>query len=305
MLSTFVITLREGVEAALVVAIAIAYVKRIGRLDLMPAIYRALLTAVAASFIAAWVFAKFGWSSEKMEAWGLLVSAVFVVSMVVWMNRHGKHMKSEIETGLQKGTSDESGGWGVFAFVFLMVFREGIETVLLLAATRMDTSGLLEAFAAILAVGLAVLFGVSFVRGTIRVNLGQFFRITTVIMTVVAVQLTLIGLHELSENEILPSSSREMAIIGPIAKNTVFFYITILALVAAMILLESRSRRLPKNEGLAGAALRKARWTARREKLWMTASCSASCLFIFSAYCGIYLRAPVECSLSSETRRVR
>ena len=71
-----------------------------------------------------------------------------------------------------------------------------------------------------------------------------------------------------------------MAIIGPVVKNDIFFFITILALAAAMMLLEWRKRRAPKTEGLEGAALRKAKWTARRERLWMTASCIASCLFI-------------------------
>src|ERR1700742_2144842 len=131
MIPTFVITLREGVEAALVIAIAVAYVKRMGRLDLMPAIYRALLTAVVASFIAAWGFAKINLSEEFYEGWMLLLSAVFVLSMVIWMNRHGANMRSEIESGLQKGSEPGSGAWGVFAFVFLMIFREGVETVLL------------------------------------------------------------------------------------------------------------------------------------------------------------------------------
>ena len=280
MLQTFVITLREGVEAALVIAIAVAYVKRIGRLDLMPAVYRALLTAVVASFIAAWGFAKINLNDDAYEGWVLLVSAAFVLSMVVWMNRHGIHVKTEIETGLQKGTSSARAGWGVFLFVFLMIFREGVETVLLLAALRLDTSGILEALGAVLGIGLAVVFGVSFVRGTIRVNLKQFFRMTTVILMVVVAQLTITGLHELSESQILPSSSREMALIGPIVKNDVFFFVTILALAAAMVLLEWRGRRAPKVDGLAGAALRKARWTARREKLWMIACCTASCLFI-------------------------
>jgi uncharacterized membrane protein len=103
---------------------------------------------------------------------------------------------------------------------------------------------------------------------------------TTVILMVVVAQLTITGLHELSESQILPSSSREMALIGPIVKNDVFFFVTILALAAAMVLLEWRGRRAPKVDGLAGAALRKARWTARREKLWMIACCTASCLFI-------------------------
>ena len=280
MIPTFVITLREGVEAALVIAIAVAYVKRIGRLDLMPAVYRALLTAVVASFIAAWGFAKINLNDDAYEGWVLLVSAAFVLSMVIWMNRHGVHVKTEIETGLQKGTSSARAGWGVFLFVFLMIFREGVETVLLLAALRLDTSGILEALGAVLGIGLAVVFGVSFVRGTIRVNLKQFFRMTTVILMVVVAQLTITGLHELSESQILPSSSREMALIGPIVKNDVFFFVTILALAAAMVLLEWRGRRAPKVDGLAGAALRKARWTARREKLWMIACCTASCLFI-------------------------
>ena len=280
MFQTFVITLREGVEAALVIAIAVAYVKRIGRLDLMPAVYRALLTAVVASFIAAWGFAKINLNEDAYEGWVLLVSAGFVLSMVIWMNRHAKHVKTEIETGLQKGTSSARAGWGVFLFVFLMIFREGVETVLLLAILRLDTSGILEFFGAVLGIGLAVIFGVSFVRGTIRVNLKQFFRMTTVILMVVVAQLTITGLHELSESQILPSSSREMAIIGPIVKNDVFFFVTILALAAAMVLLEWRNRRAPKADGLEGAALRKARWTARREKLWMIASCTASCLFI-------------------------
>jgi high-affinity iron transporter len=127
---------------------------------------------------------------------------------------------------------------------------------------------------------LAVLFGVSFVRGTIRINLKQFFQMTTAILMVVVVQLTITGLHELSESQILPASSREMAIVGPVVKNDTFFFVTILALAAAMMLLEWRKRRAPRSEALEGAALRKAQWSARRERLWMTASCAASCIFI-------------------------
>src|SRR5579864_4471845 len=112
MLQTFVISLREGVEAALVIAIAVAYVKRIGRLELMPAIYRALLTAVVASFIAAWGFAKINLNTDAYEGWVLLVSAGFVLSLVIWMNRHGAHVKGEIETGLQKSATGNSASWG-------------------------------------------------------------------------------------------------------------------------------------------------------------------------------------------------
>src|ERR1035438_6799524 len=221
MLQTFVITLREGVEAALVIAIAVAYLRKTGRLDLMPAVYRALVSAIIACFLAAWGFAKIGLTDDAYEGWTLLVSAVFVFSMVIWMNRHGGKLKGEIETHLQKGTTDGAGSIGVFIFVFLMIFREGVETVVMLYAVRFDTTGILQAIGAFLGIGLAVLFGVSFVRGTIRVNLKQFFQMTTAILMVVVVQLTVSGLHELSESGILPASPTEMKIIGPIVKNDV------------------------------------------------------------------------------------
>ena len=281
MLQTFVITLREGVEAALVIAITVAWLRKTGRLDLMPTVYRALISAVVACFLAAWAFTKIEYNEDAYEGWVLLVSAVFVFSMVIWMNRHGGKLKGEIETRLQKDTAETGSRSGVFLFVFLMIFREGVETVLMLFGTvQLDTSGILNVLGGVLGIGLAVLFGVSFVRGTIRVNLRQFFQMTTVILMVVVVQLVITGLHELSESQILPASTREMALIGPVVTNDTFFFVTILALAAAMMLLEWRKRRGPKTEGLEGAALRKAQWSARRERLWMTASCVAACAFI-------------------------
>jgi FTR1 family protein len=247
----------------------------------MPTVYRALISAVIACFLAAWGFSKLEINEDAYEGWTLLVSAVFVLSMVIWMNRHGSKLKGEIESRLQKNTGQSGGAWGVFLFVFLMIFREGVETLIMLSgALRLDTSGILELFGGLLGIGLATLFGVSFVRGTIRVNLKQFFKITTAILMVVVIQLVVTGLHELSESQILPASQREMAIIGPVVKNDAFFFVTIVALAAAMMLLEWRKRRGPGTEGLQGAALRKAQWSARRERVWMISSCAASCIFI-------------------------
>ncbi len=282
MLQTLVITLREGVEAALVVAITIAYLRKTGRRDLLGSVHRAFLAAVIASFAVAWLFAKLQVGEDAYEGWVLVASAAFVLSMVLWMNRHARGVKAEIESKLQKEAGSSAAAWGVFLFVFLMIFREGVETVLMLAAVRFDTSGLMELFGAAAGLGLAVLFGVSFVRGTIRVDLGQFFRITTVILMVVVAQLLLTGLHELSESQVLPSSREEMALIGPIVRNDVFFFVAILSLAGAMLLMEWRRRRVLSIAGLEGPALRKARWTARRERLWMMASCSATALFILA-----------------------
>jgi high-affinity iron transporter len=283
MLQSLVITLREGVEAALVVAIAIAYLRKIGRQDLLSTVYRAFSFAVIASFLCAWAFGRLHIGEDAYEGWTLLVSAVFVASMVVWMNRHARGLKGEIETRLQQEhTSGGRARWGIFLFVFLMVFREGVETVLLLAALRLDTEGILNSAGILIGLTLAILFGVAFVRGTIRINLRSFFKVTTAILIVVVVQLLLTGLHELSESQVLPSSQTEMRIIGPIVKSDVFFFVTILAMAGAMVLMEWRGRRAPATAGLEGAALRKAKWTAGRERMWMMASCTATAFFILA-----------------------
>src|SRR5258705_10649193 len=106
----------------------------------------------------------------------------------------------------------------------------------------------------LLGVTVAILFGVMFVKGSLPINLQKFFRVTTVILFFVAAQLIISGLHELSENGVLPSSKREMAIIGPIVRNDMFFFVTILALAALMVLFEVKRRQpvaLPSSPALS------------------------------------------------------
>src|SRR5207237_2615291 len=120
---------------------------------------------------------------------------------------------------------------------------------------------------------------VMFVKGSVRINLGKFFRVTSVILFFVALQLVISGLHELSENGVLPSSKREMALIGPIVRNDVFFFVTILALAALMVLFEVK-RREPVAALASPAERRKALWSARRERLWLASGYASSFLFI-------------------------
>jgi hypothetical protein len=150
---------------------------------------------------------------------------------------------------------------------------------LILGAVNLETSALLSFLGTLLGVAIAILFGVMFVKGSVRVNLQKFFRVTTVILFFVALQLLVSGLHELSENGVLPSSKHEMAIIGPIVRNDLFFFVTILALAALMILFEMKRRQPAVLEGSA-AARRKAAWSARRERLWMASVYASSFVFI-------------------------
>src|SRR5271167_3984172 len=278
MLQAFIITLREGVEAALIVGITLAYLAKIGRNDLRKAVYAALAAAFVGSIGVAVVLSRFKLNEDVFEGWVMLVAAVFVVTMIIFMMRTGRKLKGQIEGKL--GTLAEQGSSvGVFLFVFLMVLREGAETVLMLSAVTLNSSELMSFIGTLSGVVVAVLFGVMFVKGSVKINLQKFFKVTTAILFLVAGQLVISGLHELSENGVLPSSRQEMALIGPIVRNDFFFFVTILALAALMVLFEMKSHQsveLPP----AGAARRKALWTVRRERFWMASVYVFSFAFI-------------------------
>ena len=278
MLQAFIITLREGVEAALIVGITLAYLNKIQRKDLRRAVFAALGTAFVASIGCATILSRLQLNEDIFEGWVMLGAAFFVVTMVIFMMRAGKKMKGEIE-GKVGALAGRGSQLGIFLFVFLMVLREGAETVLILAGVALNSSAVLSFIGTLLGISAAVLFGVMFVKGSVRINLQKFFHVTTVILFFVAAQLVISGLHELSENGVLPSSKREMALIGPIVSNEWFFFVTILALAALMVLFEAR-RRQPVAVPDSAAERRKALWTARRERLWMSAVYASSFLFI-------------------------
>src|SRR6202046_235575 len=278
MLQAFIITLREGVEAALIVGITLAYLNKIGRQELRRTVYAALVAAFLGSIGVAVVISRTHLNEDVFEGWVMLVAAFFVITMVIFMMKTGRKLKGEIEgkVGLLAGND----AWfGLFVFIFLMVLREGAETVLILSAVSLNSTERLSFLGTLLGVLAAIAFGVMFVKGTVRINLQKFFRVTTAILFLVALQLVVAGLHELSESGVLPSSKREMAIVGPIVRNDLFFFVTIVALAALMILFDAK-RRQPLPEPASPAMLRKAVWTARRERLWMASVYVFSFIFI-------------------------
>jgi high-affinity iron transporter len=278
MLQAFIITLREGVEAALIVGITLAYLTKIGRQELRKTVYAALVAAFLGSIGVAVAISRTHLNEDVFEGWVMLVAAFFVITMVIFMMKTSRKLKGEIEgkVGLLAGND----AWfGLFAFIFLMVLREGAETVLMLAGVSLNSTALMSFLGTLLGVIAALAFGVMFVKGSVRINLQKFFRITTAIMFLVAAQLLISGLHELSESGVIASSKREMAIIGPIVSNDWFFFVTIFALAALMILFEAK-RREPVLTAASPAERRKAAWSARREQLWMISVLTFSFVFI-------------------------
>lgn len=282
MLQALIVTLREGVEAALIVGITLAYLSKIGRPDLRRTVYAGLVAALLGSIAGAVVLSRFPeFNEDKFEGWVMLVAAFFVVSMVIFMMRSGRKMKGEIETRI--GALTERGStWGIFAFTFLMVFREGVETVLILKGVSLDSSDLMSFIGTLLGVTLAVIFGVMFVKGSVRINLQKFFRVTSMILFFVAFELAISGYHELSESGVFNASKQEMAVIGPIVRNQFFFPVTILALILLMVLLEYRRRKPETVAAATRAEERKLQWTARRERAWAITLCVTAFIFILS-----------------------
>ncbi len=281
MLQAFIITLREGVEASLIVGIIFAYLSKINRPELKKTVFWALGSAIAASVLGAVILSRTQWNSDIFEGWVMLAAAAFVVSMIWFMHKTARSMKGEIEAKIAKAAANTS-RLGLFFFVFLLVLREGVETVLILSAVSLNSTELLSFTGTMLGIAVSVVFGVMFIRGSVKINLQRFFRVTSVILYFVTFQLIVSGLHELSENGVLPSSTAEMRYIGPIVRNDLFFFVTMLALAMLMILMEQRRRQpAPLSADASPSDRRRSQWSQRREKLWMSAVVGASFLFIF------------------------
>ena len=302
MFQSLVITLREGVEAALIVGIVSGYLNKTGRASLNRIVYWALFAAVGASLALGFMLhaLELPELGDAYEGWLMLTGAVFVASMTVWMWRTGKRLKQEIETRLSSLTGGPRApgrwaAWGLFVFVFLMVFREGTETVLFLAAVSLRTTALMNFIGGVLGLALAVGLGVAFFKGSLKVNLRKFFAVTTLVLLVVAVQLFVSGLHELSEALVLPSGPREMRIVGKLVNNDALFFVVVVALCLFLVItqrIQAGGMAADELGRLAAPEQRKVLAAQRRDRFWKTAA--AVCGFLIIVFIGagfVYSRA--------------
>jgi high-affinity iron transporter len=295
-LAAFLIALREGVEAALVVGIILVYLSRTQRAHLARFAWYGVAAATALSLAVAMALERWRISEDGFEGLMLLLAAFFVITMIVWMNRVARHLKKDIEQKVESYAvrAGRAAGLGIFLFVFLMVLREGAELALILRAVEMSTEGLQTWIGTILGIAAAVAVGVFFFKGTLKVSLHRFFAVTSAILILVAVQLAVTGLHELSEARWLPSSKHEMALIGPIVNNEFFFFVFVFGAAALLILREWQSASHAKSakEAAGDAERRLLESQNRRSRRWMMAS-AVACLTVILVLTAdfIYTRA--------------
>jgi high-affinity iron transporter len=207
MIQAFVVTLREGLEAFLIVAISLAYLRKTGRRQLVPAVHWGIALSILISIGAALLFERAA-NHSLWEGTLAIVAAILVASLTIQMWRTARRIKTDIEGHLAQSAvkTGAAAFVGVFVFTLLMITREGMETALLIGTLlfqNTSTSILVGAVIGILAAASVAWLWSHYGH---RVNLGLFFQVTAVFLFVFVVQLLIYGFHELMEANVFPYS---------------------------------------------------------------------------------------------------
>jgi len=209
MLPGFVLALREGMEAALIVGIVLSVLRKMERQNLNSAVWFGAISAIVVSVLAAlgmnWIGAEFKGQGEQMfEGFTMLLAAGVLTWMVFWMRKQSHVMRAEIEKGVDQAATGH-GRRALFILAFLAVVREGIELSLFLLAARLSSTPFQELIGVALGISLAALFGWILFATSHRLSLARFFQSTNIFLALFAAGLVGLGMHELNELGWIPA----------------------------------------------------------------------------------------------------
>ena len=216
MLPTYLLSLREGLEAALIIGIVLGALSKIRRTDLSPAVWLGALSAVGVSILTAVLLTSFGMSLEDpaeaiFEGITMLIAAGILTWMIFWMSKQARFLKSELEAGVNKAAAS-AGKSAVFWLAFIAVVREGVELALFITAAFFvgnqgsATGDIVQTLiGTILGVGTAALLSWTLFATTVRLDLRRFFQVTGFLLILFAAGLIAHGVHEFNEVGWIPT----------------------------------------------------------------------------------------------------
>jgi len=216
MLPSYLLSLREGLEAALIIGIVLGALRKIRRTDLAPALWLGTLAAVGVSILSAILLTLLGLSlegpAEKIyEGITMFLAAGILTWMIFWMSTQAKNLKGEIEDGVNKAAAS-TGRRAIFWLAFVAVVREGVELALFITAAffagsneNITTNTILTLTGVVLGLGTSILLGWSLLAATARLNLKLFFQVTGYLLILFAAGLVAHGIHEFNEAGWIPN----------------------------------------------------------------------------------------------------
>ncbi|MBC7227636.1 MAG: FTR1 family protein [Thermoflexales bacterium] len=209
MLASLLITLREGLEAALIVGIVLGVLHRLQRHDLVRPAWAGVAAAVALSVAGGLALrglgvALEGRSEEIFEGATMLVAASVLTWMIFWMGRRGREIQATLERDVRR-TAAQGSAWGLFGLTFIAVVREGVETALFLNAALFTSTPTQTLIGGVLGLAIAVGLGWAIFAAGRRLNIRAFFRVTGIFLLLFAAGLVARGVHEFQEAALLPT----------------------------------------------------------------------------------------------------
>jgi len=209
MLASYLLSLREGIEAALIVGIVLGALRQIRREDLKPIVWLGVLSAAGISLVTAILLNLLGLSLEGeaepiFEGLTMILAAILLTWMIFWMSRVGRTLKARLEADVQRAAHIRSKR-ALFLVAFVAVLREGVELALFLTATLFASDAAQTIVGAFLGLSTAILLGWSLFATTVRLDLRRFFQVTGVLLILFAAGLVAHAVHELNEVGWIPA----------------------------------------------------------------------------------------------------
>ena len=208
MITGYVLALREGLEAALILGVALGAVRRVRQPRLTRSVWLGVITAAALSLVLGWALHRAGAGLEGpaeavFEGAMMLLAAGILTWMIFWMQTQGRRLQTELAAGIQQAAVAGQ-GWALFSLAFLAVLREGIEAAIFLTAAALTAGASATFLGGLLGLLSAVLLGWALYAATLRLDIRRFFTLTGLLLLFFAAGLVTHGLHEFIELGWLP-----------------------------------------------------------------------------------------------------